>query len=761
MTGLALPQPVRPPRGLGLELLLFSALAAFGVAQWARLVADPPLGRFLAVLAIVAIVALALAMVAAAQPPAARRRLLALAIGTLGTAAAMVVVGLPARFLLPANWGELGSQIRGGLSGIEESELPYGGRDVWVRLTLLLGVPLLLGLAAAASFWPARRRRLARALGLAALVTIYGIAATLDDPGQELLWGIPLLVLCAAWMWVPGLDSRRARRTLAVVGCAGVVALPLAARLDGAISGWNWESWTLFTHQREVSFDWNHTYGPLNWPQEGTKLFEARTVRPLYWKTSVLDRFTGTGWERASADDPQAAAERLARHHTPGGNLARRNGDWLTQASVQVDALSSEFAIGSGTTQVVQGIGGVHPSLDGTLTINGAPLARDQEYSIVVYSPRPTSAQLQRAPASYPERRFGGSTLIGLPSADAGAATSPSAADQVVAMPTWGERDPVASQALLSSPYARVYRLARRLVADARTPYQAVGTIEAHLRQRYQYSPDVPAHDFPLPAFLFDDRAGYCQQFSGAMALMLRMVGVPSRVVAGFAPGTYDKTLGTYVVRDYDAHSWVEAYFRGIGWVTFDPTPPTAPAASQSSGVGLGDLRRGGGIFAIRDVGRRQTSGGAHGDRLTLTTSSSRAGGPWAAVGLVSLAIAALAGAAALVVFWRRRRVLESGAAAPAQLDELRQALDRLGARLSPNPTLLAIERRYGRTGRAAIADYAKALRAHRYAPGTPGPPGAAARRALRRALSSSGLGGWLRALAAIPPGGPRTSRRS
>ena len=65
------------------------------------------------------------------------------------------------------------------------------------------------------------------------------------------------------------------------------------------------------------------------------------------------------------------------------------------------------------------------------------------------------------------------------------------------------------------------------------------------------------------------------------MGLMLRMVGIPSRVVSGFAPGTLDPATDTYEVHDTDAHSWVEVYFRGIGWVTFDPTPNAAPAQSQ------------------------------------------------------------------------------------------------------------------------------------------------------------------------------------
>ena len=64
--------------------------------------------------------------------------------------------------------------------------------------------------------------------------------------------------------------------------------------------------------------------------------------------------------------------------------------------------------------------------------------------------------------------------------------------------------------------------------------------IESHLRQDFAYTPEVPKHHYPLESFLFHDKAGYCQQFAGSMGLMLRMLGIPSRVVSGFAPGSPD-----------------------------------------------------------------------------------------------------------------------------------------------------------------------------------------------------------------------------
>jgi hypothetical protein len=94
----------------------------------------------------------------------------------------------------------------------------------------------------------------------------------------------------------------------------------------------------------------------------------------------------------------------------------------------------------------------------------------------------------------------------------------------------------------------------------------------------YRYSTDAPDQKKPLDAFLFKDREGSCQHFAGAAALLLRLAGVPARVAVGFAPGVRD-SHGAWVVRDRDAHAWVEVWYQGLGWVVFDPTPRATRAA--------------------------------------------------------------------------------------------------------------------------------------------------------------------------------------
>ena len=108
--------------------------------------------------------------------------------------------------------------------------------------------------------------------------------------------------------------------------------------------------------------------------------------------------------------------------------------------------------------------------------------------------------------------------------------------------------------------------------------------IDRYLQNGFTYS-EIPTPTPPdravLDAFLTETKSGYCQHFSGAMALLLRMGGVPARVVTGFAPGGHSDRKDAWIVRDTDAHSWVEAWFDDFGWVTLDPTPPATPARSQ------------------------------------------------------------------------------------------------------------------------------------------------------------------------------------
>jgi hypothetical protein len=122
----------------------------------------------------------------------------------------------------------------------------------------------------------------------------------------------------------------------------------------------------------------------------------------------------------------------------------------------------------------------------------------------------------------------------------------------------------------------RIHKLAEQIAAGSNNDYDRAANIERYLKTRYGYTLDLtgPPNADPLAYFLFVRRAGHCEYFASAMTVMLRTLGIPARYATGFLPGQFNDVGGDYIVRASDAHAWVEAYFPGYGWITFDPTPP-------------------------------------------------------------------------------------------------------------------------------------------------------------------------------------------
>lgn len=142
-----------------------------------------------------------------------------------------------------------------------------------------------------------------------------------------------------------------------------------------------------------------------------------------------------------------------------------------------------------------------------------------------------------------------------------------------------GQLDRLRYLALPALP-PRIAALAETWTAGAHNSVDRARRIEAKLRTEYKYDLDSPSGGAknPLEDFLFVTKRGHCEFYSTAMAVMLRSVGVPARNVTGFVGGTFNRFSRSYVVRQGDAHSWVEAWIDGVGWVRFDPTPPSDAA---------------------------------------------------------------------------------------------------------------------------------------------------------------------------------------
>jgi hypothetical protein len=129
---------------------------------------------------------------------------------------------------------------------------------------------------------------------------------------------------------------------------------------------------------------------------------------------------------------------------------------------------------------------------------------------------------------------------------------------------------------------SRIPELARKITASADNDYDRAAALETYLRTHFGYSLQLSRtvpHD-PVANFLFERKQGHCEYFASSMAVMLRILGIPSRVVNGFRTGEFNDLTSQYVVRASNAHSWVEAYFPSHGWVAFDPTPGASIAAT-------------------------------------------------------------------------------------------------------------------------------------------------------------------------------------
>jgi transglutaminase-like putative cysteine protease len=417
---------------------------------------------------------------------------------------------------------------------------------------------------------------------------------------------------------------------------------------------------------------------------------------------------------------------------------------------VTVAGLRGNQVIGAGTPQSVSsGAGDAELFGDGTVTALGHSLHDGENYTVSTYIPQPTPAQMRSSGRNY-EGYFGIYTRLLLPEK-----VGHGVVQNVRFDPGLWESvdvgDPAASVIAQHSPYAPMYRLTKRLAAKSGSAYDMVRNVERYLNtSRFAYDEHPTVRKWPLESFLFKDRIGYCQQFSGTMAMMLRMAGIPARVSTGFAPGTPQPDApGVYRVRDFDAHSWVEVYFKDIGWVTFDPTPASSPAASQnddhSAGIGAGGP-------SARGLGQSQEHdpvSGVSGAAGLATSNGSTLSWWMLPVGLAVLVLVGLAG-------WHVRRTAVRRAQLPPDeraIDDLCSALIRMGNPPRPGATLTALESTLQRRAGPEAAAYARRLREYRYRGNGATLPRRRDRRALRRALARTARPfGRLKALRALPP---------
>jgi transglutaminase-like putative cysteine protease len=420
-----------------------------------------------------------------------------------------------------------------------------------VLLAAVFGFTLAVALAVAAR----------RAVAAVILFLVgAGWPATLLAGGNEL--GRGAVILAVALVLLAGVSGRAGRLTAPVAAAVVLGALALSTSPAVAKSAFlDWQHWDFYNRPQtpvSVSYVWDANYGRLRFPNKATVVLRiAGPRKPLYWRATVLERFAGDRWlERVHYETP-----RETHAVVPAAARDLRNG---IRQDVTVEALDDRHLVGAmlpigyNASEPVRYLGqGVAIFPDG--------VKRGQRYTMVSYAPSPTPAQLVRSAAVYPR-----------------ALTAPGreleVAPGVTAQPfgTAG-RDGALAARLVGrlAPYRLLLARARDVAGRTRSPYAATVALETWFRSTggftYSERPGVTPGVPPLVGFVTDTKTGYCQHFAGAMALMLRMLGIPARVGAGFISGKLEN--GRWVVTDHDAHTWVEAWFRGYGWLPFDPTP--------------------------------------------------------------------------------------------------------------------------------------------------------------------------------------------
>jgi len=412
--------------------------------------------------------------------------------------------------------------------------------------------------------------------GLASVALLVGAGwpATLLG-GGELLRGSAILV--GLLVLLAGLQARPRGLAQAVVAGAVVVLAGATASTSPALArhGFlNWQSWDLYTRPDKavgVSYVWASDYSGLTFPRKRTVVLKIKAPpKAQYWRVVTLNAVVGGRW----SEDPAPQVQDNGYVGEPGliPVRARDRSKWVEQR-VSVAALR-EIHLPAATDPMLfdaRQFGLVQYDPSGMAYL-ARGLRRGDVYRAWSYQPSPSPSQLASSKPIYPQLISGQRKYL--------------AVDARVWVPPFGTpgRDEAidwlftkSARSFEIAPYRPLYRLVRRVAGGARSPYAAAVALESWFRTGgnflYDQHPPLARGRPELVDFVARTRKGYCQHFAGAMALMLRYLGVPARVAGGFSSGRYDQHSGEWVVTDHDAHEWVEVWFRGWGWVPFDPTP--------------------------------------------------------------------------------------------------------------------------------------------------------------------------------------------
>jgi hypothetical protein len=518
----------------------------------------------------------ALALIVLAIAPALvrpwRARATALGIATLA--------GVAVAFSLSFHWlwsspgtffAQLGRRFTGGFADFYAFRLPVDPAQ-HARMHMLI-------LFAVFAFTAVLAQAVAARIAMAAVlcfVVAAGWPSTLLAGGHEL--GRGAFILAVTLVLLAGVTERARGAVAPAVALTVLPALALSASAAVAKPAiLHWQQWNPYAHRAKsvsVAFVWNSSYTGIRFPKKSTTVLTITAPNTIgtYWRATVLDRFMRDRWiEDLWRETPQ---ERKRLYPS-----AARSPTNAVAQQVTVDAFRDHHLVAA-SIPVAYNFGAPASSPGQSVVLASDGLHPGERYLAWSYTARPTPRDLLRSRAIYPRVLISRGHDLEL----ARGVNAPPF--EVVG------RDRLLGQRLVGplAAYRVLLTQARRIVGTTTSPYAAVVALERWFRATggFTYSeqpPQVPGVP-PLVAFVTQTKTGYCQHFAGAMALMARLLGVPARVAAGFVSGRYAN--GEWTITDHDAHTWVEVWFRGYGWLPFDPTPGRGQLAGSYSAASPG-----------------------------------------------------------------------------------------------------------------------------------------------------------------------------
>lgn len=462
--------------------------------------------------------------------------------------------------------------IRRGFLDFYETQLPFDRLDFPAMHTVTLLA--IFGWTAVAGMLVMSRRPVGASLGL---VVAVAWPATLVPADSPLRTGALALAGVLAILFLLRRDEPARGVVQAVgVGLVLVVLAGIASSTDAVAKPafLSWQTWDPYDRPTEpvsVNYVWSGNYDGIQFPEKPTTVLRVKVPglkRSLYWRATTLDDYTGSIWD----EDPQLGEPSEREQIDASGPLlpdaARNEDEWVRQ-EFTIEALRDTRLLAS--AQPVRWQPGTDAPVadrNGELVVVPDGIRRDQRYTVWSYVPRPNPSELNEFQGDYPDAAARYLELVYQP------------------LPEWGteDRDTLmaaffgASDDFQTAALESVYEAAQGVTSRARSPYEAAALLETWFREAggfsYDEQPPAPIGGTPaLVDFVNETKRGYCQHYAGAMALMLRLLGVPARVAVGFTSGEYSSDDGEWVVRDNNAHAWVEVWFPDFGWIPFDPTP--------------------------------------------------------------------------------------------------------------------------------------------------------------------------------------------